>query len=59
MIEVTLPCCDSTVVVEPDASEVECEACGLVLDLAPDARLVAAVTASGPSEHRRALPTAA
>lgn len=39
MIEITLPCCNAPIVIQPDAVEVECEACGLVLELAPDARL--------------------
>jgi hypothetical protein len=38
MIEITLPCCNAPIVIQPDAEEVECEACGLVLDLAPEAR---------------------
>ncbi|MBI3750904.1 MAG: hypothetical protein HY263_04510 [Chloroflexi bacterium] len=38
MIEIQLPCCDGPAVIEPDAIEIRCEACGLTLELAPDAR---------------------
>ena len=37
MIEIQLPCCDGQAVIAPDDTAVQCEACGLVLDLAPDA----------------------
>jgi hypothetical protein len=40
MVEITLPCCDTTTTLEPEAVEVRCEACGIVHDLAPDAREV-------------------
>lgn len=38
MIEMKLPCCDGPVVMDPAVDEIRCEACGLTLDLAPDAR---------------------
>jgi hypothetical protein len=38
MVEITLPCCDTPASLEPDADEVRCEACGVVHELAPDAR---------------------
>lgn len=57
MIEINLPCCAAPVVVECDASEVVCEACGLALDLAPDARLDV-VPVAGPADSL-ALPVAA
>jgi hypothetical protein len=38
MIEIQLPCCDGSAVIEPGDDEVRCEACALVHDLAPDAR---------------------
>lgn len=47
MIEITLPCCNGPVVIEFDADKVECEACGLVLDLAPDARLTVILADGG------------
>jgi hypothetical protein len=38
MIEIQLPCCDGSAVIEPGDDEVRCEACALVHELAPDAR---------------------
>jgi hypothetical protein len=40
MIQIELPCCDATVVLDPAAETVRCEACGVEHALAPDARLV-------------------
>lgn len=52
MIEMKLPCCDGQAVIEPDDVEIRCEACGLTLELAPDAREPRAIPAA-------ALPAAA
>ena len=38
MIEIQLPCCDGPAVIESGSDEVRCEACGLLHELAPDAR---------------------
>jgi hypothetical protein len=38
MVEITLPCCDTAASLEPEADEVRCEACGIVHEVAPDAR---------------------
>jgi hypothetical protein len=38
MIEIELPCCDHPAVIERDADEIRCEACGLAHELASDAR---------------------
>ena len=50
MVEIPLPCCDTFAMLEPEADEVRCEACGVVHELAPDAReprsLVAALPAA-------------
>ena len=42
MVEITLPCCDATTLMDADADEVRCAGCGLAHELAPDAREVAA-----------------
>jgi hypothetical protein len=36
MNEIELPCCGAIALFEDDATTVQCEACNLVLDLAPD-----------------------
>jgi len=38
MIEIELPCCDTLAILERDADEIRCEACGLSHELAADAR---------------------
>jgi hypothetical protein len=38
MVEITLPCCDTPASLEREADEVRCETCGIVHELAPDAR---------------------
>jgi hypothetical protein len=38
MIEIQLPCCDGSAVIELGDDEVRCEACAIVHELAPDAR---------------------
>ena len=38
MIEIQLPCCDGSAVIDPTEDEVRCDACALVHELAPDAR---------------------
>jgi hypothetical protein len=40
MIQIELPCCDSPVVLDPEAETVHCEACGVEHLLAVDARPV-------------------
>ena len=57
MIEIQLPCCDTQATLEPAASEVRCEACGIVHELAPDAR--DATPAGGPRRFEHAVPLAA
>jgi hypothetical protein len=55
MIEIQLPCCDTQATLEPAATEVRCEACAIVHELAPDAR----ATAPAGSRHEVAVPLAA
>ncbi|HXI44694.1 MAG TPA: hypothetical protein VNH13_00155 [Candidatus Acidoferrales bacterium] len=55
MIEIQLPCCDTQATLEPAATDVRCEACAIVHELAPDAR----ATAPAGSRHEVAVPLAA
>jgi hypothetical protein len=57
MIEIQLPCCDSPATLEPAAVEVRCEACAIVLELAPDARETASPDRANRTD--RAVPIAA
>jgi DNA gyrase inhibitor GyrI len=38
MVEITLPCCDTPATLDAETDEVRCDVCGLVHELAPDAR---------------------
>ena len=49
MVEITLPCCDIATSLEPEADEVRCEACGIVHELAPDARETGTLLAALPA----------
>ena len=57
MIEIQLPCCDTQAILEPAASEVRCEACRIVHELAPDARDATPAGSRRQAEH--AVPLAA
>jgi hypothetical protein len=38
MFQIELPCCDATMVLDPEAETVRCEACAVEHLLAPDAQ---------------------